>query len=47
MAENETSSKKSPVVFDESKNIVKEFAKNEKIINFTVTKKQEELKPKK
>jgi hypothetical protein len=32
MGDNETSSKKSPVKFDESRNIVKEFAKNEKII---------------
>ena len=48
MGDNETSSKKSPVKFDESRNIVKEFAKNEKIItNFKTPKKDDDLKPKK
>lgn len=47
MGENETSTKKSPVKFDETRNVVKEFAKNEKIINFKAPKKQEELKPNK
>ena len=46
MRDNEKSDKKSPVKFDETKNIVKEFAKNEKIINFTQPKhSEEELKP--
>jgi len=31
MKENETSEKKSSVKFDESKNVIKEFAKNERI----------------
>ena len=48
MGENETSSKKSSVKFDESRNVVKEFAKNEKIItNFHTPKIDENLKPKK
>ena len=48
MGENETSSKKSPVMFDETKNVIKEFAKNEKIItNFHTPKNDENLKPKK
>ena len=48
MGENETSSKKSPVKFDESRNVVKEFTKNEKIItNFHTPKADENLKPKK
>lgn len=48
MADNETSSKKSPVKFDESKNIVKEFAKNERIVStFKTAKNEDELKPNK
>ena len=48
MKDNETSQKKSPVKFDESRNVVKEFAKNEKIItNFKTPKKDDDLKPKK
>ena len=45
MKENETSSKKSPVKFDESKNIVKEFAKNERIVPYQSKKVIEDETP--
>jgi hypothetical protein len=44
MKDNETSDNKSSVKFDESKNVVKEFHKNQKIMNFNPPKKDETLK---
>lgn len=41
MKDDEISDKKSSVKFDESQNVVKEFHKNQKIMNFNPPKKEE------
>lgn len=47
MKDGEKSDNKSSVKFDESQNVIKEFHKNQKIMNFSHPKKEESLKRKK
>ena len=47
MKDGEKSDNKSSVKFDESQNVVKEFHKGQKIMNFNHLKKEESLKRKK
>jgi len=47
MKDGEKSDNKSSVKFDESQNVVKEFHKSQKIMNFNPPKKEESLKRKK